>query len=150
MSENKPSRSRAGFFDIRNIVGALLLLYGVILVIVSFSTSDAQRAKANGINANLWVGLCMLLAGACSDRLGRDPADHRRRGGAREEQARGRRGRRSTDGQLGPTESSGRRQLRQQLVLPGEGRVRAFPRGRDRGAGPRPVRRTRGGRSVSR
>lgn len=63
MSENKPSRSRAGFFDIRNIVGALLFLYGVILVLVSFSTSDAQRAKANGIDANLWVGLCMLLAG---------------------------------------------------------------------------------------
>ena len=57
------STSKAGLFDVRNIVGVLLFLYGVILVIASFSTSDAQRAKADGINANLWVGLVLGVAG---------------------------------------------------------------------------------------
>jgi hypothetical protein len=57
------TKSKAGLFDVRNIVGALLFLYGVILVIASFSTSDAQKAKADGINANLWVGLVLALAG---------------------------------------------------------------------------------------
>lgn len=58
------TRSKAGVFDVRNIVGVLLFLYGVILVIASFSTSDAQKAKADGINANLWVGLVLIVFGA--------------------------------------------------------------------------------------
>lgn len=58
------TRSKAGLFDVRNIVGALLFLYGVILLLASFGTSDVQKAKANGINANLWVGLVLTVAGA--------------------------------------------------------------------------------------
>lgn len=58
------ARSKAGLFDVRNIVGVLLFLYGVILVVTSFSTSDAQKAKADGINANLWVGLALIVFGA--------------------------------------------------------------------------------------
>jgi len=57
------TRSKAGLFDVRNIVGVLLFLYGVILLVASFSTSDAQRAKADGINANLWVGLVLIVFG---------------------------------------------------------------------------------------
>ncbi len=41
-----------------------MFLYGVILVIASFATSDADKAKADGINANLWVGLALLVFGA--------------------------------------------------------------------------------------
>jgi hypothetical protein len=55
---------KAGLFDIRNIIGLLLLVYGVILVIVSFSTSEAEKARADGVNANLWVGLALLVVGA--------------------------------------------------------------------------------------
>jgi len=51
---------RAGIFDIRNIIGALLGIYGVVLVIMSFVTSDRQLAKASGVNANLWVGIGLL------------------------------------------------------------------------------------------
>ena len=58
------TKSRAGLFDIRNIIGALLLIYGVVLLIVSFTTSDTEKAKAHGVNANLWVGLVMALVGA--------------------------------------------------------------------------------------
>jgi uncharacterized membrane protein len=63
-AQSEPTRSKAGLFDVRNIVGALLFLYGVILLVASFGTSDVQKAKANGINANLWVGLVLAVVGA--------------------------------------------------------------------------------------
>ena len=72
-----------GLFDVRNIVGALLFLYGVILVVASFGTSDAQKAKADGINANLWVGLVLVVARGALRGVGGDPADRGRRGAAR-------------------------------------------------------------------
>ncbi len=55
---------KVSLFDVRSIVGALMFLYGVILVLASFATSDADKAKADGINANLWVGLVLLVFGA--------------------------------------------------------------------------------------
>jgi hypothetical protein len=48
-------------FDVRTIIGLLLLIYGVILVLVSFTTSQEELARANGTNANLWVGLALVL-----------------------------------------------------------------------------------------
>ena len=54
---------RASLFDVRTIIGALMTLYGVILLLASFATSDADKAKADGINANLWVGLALLVFG---------------------------------------------------------------------------------------
>lgn len=62
MAENHAPH-RAGLFDIRVIIGALIGIYGVILVIASLFTSDSQMAKANGLNINLYAGLGMLLAG---------------------------------------------------------------------------------------
>jgi uncharacterized membrane protein len=55
---------KVSLFDVRNIIGALLFLYGVILFLASFGTSDADKAKEDGINANLWVGLVLLVVGA--------------------------------------------------------------------------------------
>jgi uncharacterized membrane protein len=55
---------KVSLFDVRNIVGALMFLYGVVLFIASFTTSDADKAKADGVNANLWVGLVLLVFGA--------------------------------------------------------------------------------------
>lgn len=63
-SAESTEKSKASLFDIRNIVGALLGIYGIVLVIASFGTSDAQRAKAQGINANLWVGIVLVVFGA--------------------------------------------------------------------------------------
>jgi hypothetical protein len=60
MSQNGTESSKVSLFDIRTIIGALLGIYGVVLVIVSFSTSDADRAKVSGVNANLWVGIGLL------------------------------------------------------------------------------------------
>lgn len=58
------ARHGAGLFDIRNIIGALLGLYGIILIVTSFVTSDADRAKADGANLNLWTGLGLLAVAA--------------------------------------------------------------------------------------
>jgi uncharacterized membrane protein len=55
---------KVSLFDVRNIIGALLFLYGAVLFVASFSTSDADKAKADGVNANLWVGLALLVVGA--------------------------------------------------------------------------------------
>lgn len=55
---------KVSLFDVRNIVGALMFLYGVVLFIASFTTSDADKAKADGVNANLRVGLVLLVFGA--------------------------------------------------------------------------------------
>ena len=64
MSENASRTSKASLFDIRNIIAALLGIYGVVLVIMSFVTSDRQLAKVSGVNANLWVGIGLLLFAA--------------------------------------------------------------------------------------
>ena len=58
------ARHGAGLFDIRNIIGALMALYGIVLVIMSFTVSDADKAKANGENLNLWTGLGLLVLAA--------------------------------------------------------------------------------------
>ena len=64
MSDNTPKRHSAGLLDIRNIIGALLFLYGVVLVIVgAVDTSQAELDKADGINANVWVGIVLLVVG---------------------------------------------------------------------------------------
>jgi 4-hydroxybenzoate polyprenyltransferase len=64
MSQDSSAKSKVSLFDIRNIIGALLFLYGVVLLLASFGTSDTQKAKADGINANLWVGLVLVVVGA--------------------------------------------------------------------------------------
>lgn len=52
----------AGAFDIRNIIGLLLSIYGVILTFMGF-LGDPEKAKTGGINANLWAGLGLLVVG---------------------------------------------------------------------------------------
>ncbi|NYG06585.1 hypothetical protein BJ986_001072 [Phycicoccus badiiscoriae] len=54
-------KKTAGAFDIRNIIGALLGLYGVILLLAGLF-GDTASAKTGGINANLWTGLALAIA----------------------------------------------------------------------------------------
>ncbi len=59
-----PEKKAAGAFDVRNIIGALIGLYGVVLVVMGLiGPSEDDLAKTGGFNANLWVGLGMLAAG---------------------------------------------------------------------------------------
>ncbi len=54
-------KKKAGAFDIRNIIGALLGIYGVILVVAS-AFGDQALEKTGGIHANLWAGLALVIA----------------------------------------------------------------------------------------
>ena len=60
MADNEAPR-RAGLFDIRVIIGGLIGIYGLILVITGFFTSDAQIEKSDGLNINLFAGIGMLV-----------------------------------------------------------------------------------------
>jgi hypothetical protein len=54
----------ASLFDLRMVIGGLLALYGVILTVMGLFASDDAKAKAAGININLWAGLVILAGGA--------------------------------------------------------------------------------------
>jgi hypothetical protein len=65
MSQQTPdtaARHTAGALDIRNIIGGLLSVYGVILVLMGIF-GDEEADKTGDVNANLWAGLAMLLVG---------------------------------------------------------------------------------------
>ena len=56
----------AGAFDIRNIIGLLLTIFGVILTILGgVSYDDADAAKTGDVNINLIVGIIILVVGVC-------------------------------------------------------------------------------------
>lgn len=62
-AESEPTSAASKLFDIRILIGGLFLVYGVMLTIAGFLVSDKARAKAAGININLWLGLGMLVVG---------------------------------------------------------------------------------------
>ncbi|HSK33701.1 MAG TPA: hypothetical protein VK903_09470 [Propionicimonas sp.] len=55
-------KKTAGAFDIRSIIGLLLTAYGVILTLMGLF-ADPDEDRTGGINANLWAGLALLVAG---------------------------------------------------------------------------------------
>ena len=59
------TKHAAGAFDVRNVIAALIGFYGIVLVIVGIvdNSGDALE-KAGGVNANLWVGIAMLVFAA--------------------------------------------------------------------------------------
>jgi membrane protein implicated in regulation of membrane protease activity len=64
----RPSRARTrratDLFDVRLIIAGLFVLYGAILLVMGIGASRADIAKAHGFNANLWVGISLLLTAA--------------------------------------------------------------------------------------
>ena len=54
---------KAGLFDIRNIIGALMTIYGVILTLAGL-LGEHEPEKTGGVNANLWTGLGLLAVAA--------------------------------------------------------------------------------------
>ncbi len=54
---------KAGLFDIRNIIGALMAVYGVILTLAGL-LGEHEPEKTGDVNANLWTGLALLAVGA--------------------------------------------------------------------------------------
>jgi hypothetical protein len=57
-------KKKAGAFDIRVVIAALVGLYGVVLTILGLIADKAEVAKADGVNINLWGGLAMLVFAA--------------------------------------------------------------------------------------
>lgn len=54
-------KQTAGVYDIRNVIGGLIGLYGVILTVMGiFGAGDNGTGDAS---ANLWAGLAMLVFG---------------------------------------------------------------------------------------
>ena len=56
MTEKKHT---AGALDIRNIIGGLLGVYGVILLLLGLF-GDKALDKTGDVNANLWAGLALI------------------------------------------------------------------------------------------
>ena len=55
-------KKAAGAFDVRNVIAALIGFYGVVLVVVGLVDNDDEALqKTDGFNANLWVGLAMIV-----------------------------------------------------------------------------------------
>ncbi len=50
----------AKLFDLRSFIGALFLVFGILVTIPGLTASTAEINKAAGINLGLWVGLIML------------------------------------------------------------------------------------------
>jgi membrane protein implicated in regulation of membrane protease activity len=46
------------------VIGGLLTLYGIVLTVMGLFASGDTKAKAAGININLWAGLVILAGGA--------------------------------------------------------------------------------------
>jgi hypothetical protein len=51
-------------FDLRKVIGGVLLVYGLVLTALGIFGSFEQKHKAAGININLWTGLGILVAAA--------------------------------------------------------------------------------------
>jgi hypothetical protein len=56
--EERPHK--AGAFDVRNVIAALIGFYGIVLLGVSFFGED-EPDKTGGVDANLWAGLAMIV-----------------------------------------------------------------------------------------
>jgi hypothetical protein len=57
-------KKKAGAFDIRVVIAALIGIYGVTLTILGLVQSQPETEKAAGININLWGGIGMLVFAA--------------------------------------------------------------------------------------
>jgi hypothetical protein len=56
------TQKAAGAFDVRNVIAGLIGFYGVVLVIVGIvDRSEEALSKTDGVNANLWAGLVMVV-----------------------------------------------------------------------------------------
>jgi hypothetical protein len=62
-SDSTGAPHKAGAFDIRNIIGLLMGVYGIILVLAGIF-GDKALEKTGGVNANLWTGLGLIAVSA--------------------------------------------------------------------------------------
>jgi hypothetical protein len=53
----------ANLFDLRRIIGGVMVVWGVLLIILGATDSTEEANKAAGININLYAGIGMLILG---------------------------------------------------------------------------------------
>jgi hypothetical protein len=54
---------KVNLFDLRRIIGALFVVYGVVLTVLGLFDTQEEIDKAAGVNINLYAGLGMLAFG---------------------------------------------------------------------------------------
>ncbi|RRO15671.1 hypothetical protein EIL87_16825 [Saccharopolyspora rhizosphaerae] len=59
----RQSGTASRLFDVRTVIGALFLVYGVLIGGAGLFPDAAELEKAQGVNINLWTGLSMLVVG---------------------------------------------------------------------------------------
>jgi hypothetical protein len=85
-TEGRAERA-ANLFDLRRIIGGLFTVWGVLLIILGATDSQAEIDKAAGININLFAGIGMLIFGvgmllwAFTRPLGRELSSSEQSGG---------------------------------------------------------------------
>lgn len=66
-NKETPRRRAAGAFDIRNVIGLLLVLYGLVLVIAAFLLDPGVNPDT-GLDKNpmynTWAGIALLVVAA--------------------------------------------------------------------------------------
>jgi hypothetical protein len=62
--EHEKALRLAKLFDLRTFIGTLFLIFGVVVTIEGLIASEANIAKAAGVNLSLWTGLVMTALGA--------------------------------------------------------------------------------------
>lgn len=55
----------AGAFDVRNFIALLIGIYGVVLLLLGlFAFNATESERTDGMNANLWAGIVMIVFAA--------------------------------------------------------------------------------------
>lgn len=62
-TDTDTARRAANLFDLRRIIGGLFTAWGVLLIILGATDSQAEIDRAAGININLYAGFGMLVMG---------------------------------------------------------------------------------------
>ena len=63
-ADDTKTESAAGrLFDLRWLIAAMFVVYGIVLIVVGILDGQAEIKKAAGVRINLWTGIGMLVLG---------------------------------------------------------------------------------------
>lgn len=64
MANGQRRRHSAGLFDVRTIIGALLGIYGIVLLLVGLIGGSPTKHVSGGASTNIWVGVGLIVVSA--------------------------------------------------------------------------------------